>query len=349
MRYTQPMAPRVALVCSAHGFGHLTRQVALGQALQTLGAGATFFTHAPSSLVHEILPDAPIVDHRVDVGIAQRDSLTEDLVETRRQLSEQIHDEAIDELAGILAAYDRVVVDIAPPALEAARRAGVPVRAMGNFDWAWIYRHYPDLTDWAERFARWQAPHVAAQLWPGPDLEGFREVARFGLLARRCAPHRWAFQQPDQRAVLVSFGGLGLEIETWLPRIPGVTWVLAQPMPRLDRADCVYIEEIPYPSLVAGADAVLTKPGYGILAECMLAGTPIVWVDRGPFPEAPYLEPILRDRGDVQVDPTGRRLDLPGIPEGLLTVWSRAGRRPSDPGEGPTAEALRLAHWVLDG
>jgi hypothetical protein len=39
---------------------------------------------------------------------------------------------------------------------------------------------------------------------------------------------------------------------------------------------------------------VLTKPGYGIVAETALAGARVVWVDRGPFPEAAALEAWLR-------------------------------------------------------
>jgi hypothetical protein len=109
-----------------------------------------------------------------------------------------------------------------------------------------------------------------------------------------------------ERGVLVSFGGLGLDgLDARLPRIDGVTWLLAAPMPRLDRPDCAFVEGVPYPALVAGADAVLTKPGYGIFAEAALAGTPVVWVPRGAFPEAPFLEAAMRARGD---EPAGHDL-----------------------------------------
>ena len=36
-----------------------------------------------------------------------------------------------------------VVADIPPLALAAARLAGVPAIALGNFTWDWIYRDYP--------------------------------------------------------------------------------------------------------------------------------------------------------------------------------------------------------------
>jgi hypothetical protein len=58
---------------------------------------------------------------------------------------------------------------------------------------------------------------------------------------------------------------------------------------------------VPFASLLAGVDAVLTKPGYGVLSEALIAGQRLCWVERGQFPEAPYLEAVMRARGDVKV------------------------------------------------
>ena len=37
--------------------------------------------------------------------------------------------------------------------------------------------------------------------------------------------------------------------------------------------------------VVAAVDGVITKPGYGIVADCLAHGTPIIYTDRGFFPE----------------------------------------------------------------
>ena len=306
---------RVALVCSAHGFGHLTRQLALAEGLLARGHAPLVVTAAPDTVLDDYLPGVDRLPWTVDVGLVQADSLTEDPAATAARVDEVCSDERIDALAEALVGFDRVVVDLAPAGLEAARRAGVPTLAVGNFDWPWIYRHYTDLRATAERLAAWQAGHPAAQLRPGPDLSGFSEVTETGLLGRRRPPVRVA-----ERAVLVSFGGLGLDdIDARLPRLDGVTWVLAAPMPRLDRPDVVYVEGVSYPALVAGADAVLTKPGYGIHAETALAGTPVVFLDRGAFPEAPYLERAMLARGDLKLQGS--------VGSALDQLWSRP--RPS--------------------
>ncbi|MES2640978.1 MAG: hypothetical protein V4850_15920 [Myxococcota bacterium] len=328
---------RIATVCSAHGFGHVTRELVIADALAARGAEVTLFTAAPRALLagvrHAVVPWA------ADVGIAQRDSLSEDVEGTLARLETVASEGAIDALAEVLAGYDRVVVDIAPPALEAARRAGVPAFAVGNFDWAWIYRHYPALAGWAERFARWQAPHRGLFLEPGPGLTGFAVVERFGVVGRRAGPVTRG--RPGARTVLVCFGGFGLDgIDAWLPRIDGVRWVLAPPMARVPRDDVSWVDDVPFPELVAGADALLTKPGYGIYAEAALAGTPMVWVDRGAFPEAPWLEAAMVARGDVKVDGRGGV----AVAAALARLWRQ---EPPTPTRSDAAE--RVAARILGG
>ncbi|MBM4366995.1 MAG: hypothetical protein FJ102_12350 [Deltaproteobacteria bacterium] len=317
---------RIGIVASAHGYGHATRDAVLARTLRARGHRVTLLSAAPPAVLGDDLDVVPLV---ADVGLVQHDSLSEDLVATRAQL------DAFSLDAMQFSGLDRLVVDISPFALEAARRAGVPTVAMGNFDWAWIYRHYPDLRRWAATFERWQAPHRAVSLAPGPGLHGFCEVVPGGLLARSAPPVRVA-----SRAVLTCFGGFGMNaLDALLPELPGVTWVLAPPMPRLARADARYVDDVPFPALVAGADALFTKPGYGVLAEATVAGTPIVYLDRGAFPEAPFLEAQMRSRGDERV-----AAEPGAIAAGLARVWSRA-RPPAR--EGDDREAV--ADAVLSG
>lgn len=307
----------------------------MGEHLIAMGARPVFFTAAPEPLIRATLPAAEVRQWVVDVGLVQSDGLHADVEATRELLDRVCSDQAIDRLAIALSGFDRAVVDCAPAALEACRRAKVPALAVGNFDWAWIYRHYPPLAGWAECFAAWQAPHPAISLTPGPGMRGFASETPWGAVGRVRPPHRAV--GPDEKGVLVSFGGFGLsDLERRLPIIPGVRYILSAPMPRLDRPDCVRVDGVPYPALVAGADAVFTKPGYGILTEASLAGTPIVWVDRSDWPESAYLEVEMWRRGDVKV--------TDGLVRALSKLWSWPPPIPA-----PSGGARALAARVLQG
>ena len=97
--------------------------------------------------------------------------------------------------------------------------------------------------------------------------------------------------------VLVSFGGLGLP--AFDPRVlEGLSdyrFVL-----ETDEADLpanvtglsregLEARGLWYLDVIGAADVVVTKPGYGIVTDCIAAGTRLVYTDRGDFPEYPIL------------------------------------------------------------
>ena len=99
---------------------------------------------------------------------------------------------------------------------------------------------------------------------------------------------------PHDRLVLLSFGGIGIEL-AGAPTAPrGVTFVATQsatdgaPLPPrcrfISNADLA-AHGVRYEDLVAAADVVMTKPGYGIVADCIANGTAMIYTSRGRFAE----------------------------------------------------------------
>jgi L-arabinokinase len=84
-----------------------------------------------------------------------------------------------------------------------------------------------------------------------------------------------------------------------------------------------------YASLVAACDAVVTKPGYGIVADCLANQVPVVYTDRGPFREYAVLARALETLGRARYAPQadvlngrlGPHLDALGS---LQTPWAWA-------------------------
>ncbi len=337
-RRTEPA--RIAIVCSGHGYGHATRQLAVAAQLKARGAEPTVFSTMPPLLAARLVPGVSAAHLEADVGFVQADTTTEDVPATAARLEELCSEERITALSDRLAPFDLIVADVAAPVLEAARRVGLPAVAVGSFDWAWIYRHYEGLEHWEERFTAWQAPHPAISLWPGPGMFGFRSVATAGLVGLQDSP-----APLPERSVLVSFGRWGLDrLAEILPEIEGVTWITDDDTAR-SRSDGMWLPDATYPSLVAGSAVVLTKPGYGIVAESLLAGTRLAWIPRGRFPETPSLEAVLEARGDPRIDVgdggvAALRSGIDAAVRAAIDAPAPAGHERSD--------AARVAALVLD-
>ena len=283
---------KIAHICTPHGFGHITRQVALAQALKNFGVQSTFFCHQPH-IVHNTLPEVPVYTKSADVGLVQPSTTQIDIQTTLQLLAKRCTEETIERWAEELLSFDLILADTPPLIFEASRRAHVPVLGIGNFDWAWIYQHYPRLEYWQKLFVKWQKNHHAIRLLPGPPLSSFHTLQEFHCIARPSSPYPL-----PKTSILISFGGITAHSLQSIPKIPNVCWVIAPPTPKIIREDILYIENVPYPNLIAGADIVFSKAGYGILNECLHTGTPQLWLHRPGFPETPYLESYAKERGD---------------------------------------------------
>jgi L-arabinokinase len=76
-------------------------------------------------------------------------------------------------------------------------------------------------------------------------------------------------------AVLSSFGGYGVDLPYGRVEQSGLM-VLAPETPP---------PGMKYEDIVAAVDVVVSKPGYGIVSECIVNGTPLLYTSRGRFAE----------------------------------------------------------------
>lgn len=304
---------------SGHGFGHATRTAELLRALRQLDPGLPL--HVVGAVPPELFEGVVAGPLRVrrlacDVGLVQRDALTIDLAATAAAWAgfARGFDALVRREATLLRqARTRLVLgDVPPLAFAAAAEAGVPSVALANFSWDWIYRHYaPRLPALAEAADACAAAYARCDLllrlpFAG-DLSVFPNIEDVPLLARRPrvgrADVRRRLGLSLGRLVLISFGGIGVPgldpgVLAALPDLhfflvgetPGAAAPLRLPanvtfVPRARLAEA----GLGYPDLVGAADALVTKPGYGIVSDAIGAGTGIVYTDRGDFPEYPIL------------------------------------------------------------
>lgn len=307
--------PVIVFYISGHAFGHASRCIEVINALLAAGGGLQVVVRTSAARwLFDVTVRGRIEWHHVvcDTGVAQQDSLNLDEPRTIAQAARFMA--GIERLAADEAAFLRqrgatlVVGDIPPLAFRAAHLAGVPSVAMGNFTWDWIYAGYeeavaaaPDLVPAIQRAYR-QASltlrlpmHGGFDDWRSPIID-VPFVARHSV--RDPADVRVRIGVPaNRRLALASFGGLGisgLPLEP-LGRLEG--WSVVTTAHALDAVgaapagvrvladEAVYGSGLRYEDLVHAADVVVTKPGYGIIAECLANGTAMLYTDRGRFAE----------------------------------------------------------------
>jgi len=288
----------VAFYISGHGFGHASRQVEIVNAFGARHPGTPIFirTAAARWLLERTIRVPFELDPRpCDTGIVQIDSLRLDaersLLDARDFYA--TFDARADEEAALLRKRGTrlVIVDAAPLGCEAAARAGIPSVVVSNFTWDWIYAAYaehlhlaPDLVPTIQRAYRhaeaaWRLPMHGA-------FEPFANVTDVPFVARH-ARHdrnetRRRLELPlDRKLALPTFGGYGVGGLDYSQLDLDDEWQVLADFPDAR----IYDSGLRYEDLVAAVDVVFTKPGYGILSECIANDTPVVYTERGRFAE----------------------------------------------------------------
>ncbi len=311
----------IVFYISGHGFGHASRQVEI---INALGAR----TDEPLFLRTSVNPDllrrtlrVPYTLDRApcDTGIIQSTSIAHDDPATVRAALDfyATYPARVEAEAGRLAPHSArlVVGDIPPLAFAAAERLGVPAIAVGNFTWDWIYETHPGFLpageDVLDRIrASYRHAGLALELPFAGGFEIFARVEQLPLVARRATRSRTDtrafFNLPAHgRVALLSFGGYGLPSldlgqldcrDDWTVVTTDSVTASGGTTPahvRVVREDTFLSSTFRYEDLVAAADVVITKPGYGIIAECISTGTALLYTSRGQFREYDVLVAAL--------------------------------------------------------
>ena len=290
------------------------RQITIINALGDLAPGLRVMvrTTAPAWLFeHTVRHPIELLAGATDTGVVQIDSLHLDEHETII-LARAFHDRCADVVAqeaALLRAHEAVLVvaDAPPLACAAADAAGVPAFVCANFTWDWIYREYREQPGVEELVAALGESYARASgAWRMPVHGGFetiRDIVDIPLVARRGRAFgdrrslRERFGLPSDRPLaLVSFGGYGLRqlpldrldcLRDWgvVVSSPGAAPPVLPAGVHNVREHAMYDAGLRYEDLVGAVDVVITKPGYGILSDCVANGAAMLYTPRGRFPE----------------------------------------------------------------
>ena len=287
----------VVFYISGHGFGHASRSIELINALTACRPDLRVVVRsqvAPWLFERTVRAGVELMPVETDTGVVQIDSLRLDASETVRRAREFLafFDQRVDHELKFLRAHGAslVIADLPPLGIAAAHAAGLPAVAYGNFTWDWIYAGYDGATDLARAIGNVYAHTTLAlrlPMWGGFEtMANVRDIPFVARHSRRDSDEtRRALGIPlNQRAVLVSFGGYGLKGAS-KPET-GAYHIL---WPGEFDETAMYERGYRYEDVVRAVDVVVTKPGYGIISECIANDTALLYTSRGDFREYPVL------------------------------------------------------------
>ena len=286
----------VVFYISGHGFGHASRSIEIINALIDRRPDLDIVIRssvAPWLVERTARKNVTLSPAEVDTGVVQLDSLRLDAAESIRRAEAfmSTFKRRIDTEVAFLrqGRCTMTISDLPALGIAAGNAAGVPAIATGNFTWDWIYEHYEGGAKVARQIAdvyRWTTLALRFPMWGG--FATMPKVWDIPLVARRSqrdpAETRAALNIPnDRRVVLTSFGGYGLDglnVDA-LRSLPNYHVLL----PGMLDESAMYNGGYRYEDLVRAVDVVVTKPGYGIISECIANDTAILYTSRGDFRE----------------------------------------------------------------
>lgn len=302
---------RILFYVSGHGLGHATRMGAVMREVRAQDPEGTLFVRtAAPRWVFEFSSGGPVEYEavRIDAGVVEQDLFRQNIPATLAAAAEVFAGK--DTLVRREAAFVReagiqlIVSDIPPLAAAVGHAAGVPVVAIGNFTWDFIFapyvEKYPEYAWLLEEIrACYGHTHLFLRLPLSHETDVFPRQERIPLIARRPQASREEVRaelgMTDDPRKLVLVGG-----RMWDPDL-------------LRRLDLLQSKEyrvlslmgpepgtgLFYPGdawqqrftdLLAASDLLVSKPGYGVVSECVACRTPLLYPPRYDFAEAEVFE-----------------------------------------------------------
>jgi hypothetical protein len=281
-----------------------------------------------AALLRDLLPDVRFAHLQTDVGVRQLDAIRIDAAATASALDRFFSDfdRSLARIESLLRDFQAhaIVFDISALAPAVAHRLALPAIAVSNFDWAFIYDSMvhidPRFATYAQRHrdAYRLATHlvVLPAATPMTAFDHARQLRLPGWTGRRSTMERADARRilgmlDAQRYVVLTFGGhnqLAINNDSGAASTWCIVTIDASPL-RDDEvaSDAIAVVRkgngavtlrlavlralhfVRFVDVIAAADVVVTKPGYGTVSELILNQVPSLWVSRPGFAEEPFL------------------------------------------------------------
>ncbi len=297
---------KFAIYVSDHGFGHATRMAALAEEFIRFGIAVHIRSARPDFIFSRLDGRYCRKDSvACDVGARHGANLVADLEQTKAAVI-GLMSRRLDIVGAEIEFLrenniDLIVSDVPWLVVEAGAYAGVPVFAVSNFEWLYIYdglfggdREIRPLLNTI--FGLYQRADHAFRLpfSSAQSMGAFLHCQKTGLLAAAKDsyrdPHAWLGLDPQRPILACTFGGAGtmdFDLAKLCRAYPG--YVVTGGDESVAENHVTVSPDADYLDLIHGCEVIFTKPGYGIFAEATQFGKPIIYHPRRNYPEEEVL------------------------------------------------------------
>jgi len=305
----------VAYYITGHGYGHAIRSATIANKIAE-STNVIFRTSVPCHFFErEMHRNYVVAPARFDCGCLQTNSVSVSIKETLNEYRVLAHKNR--ELLHSEVCWCRengvtlIVSDITPFAFEVANAASIPSIAITNFTWYDIYHDYlnevPEFLPFLEEIkSQYCMADISLSLSPALPMEYFSTqksmplVGRCGNSCRQDILKQYGAQNSTAKIALIYVGDFGMEGADWQKLALFKDWLFLgiNDLPGAPTNYCkIDFSRIPYPDLIASADCVISKLGYGVVSECMINATALIYLPRSRFVEYPVLEDAVKKWG----------------------------------------------------
>lgn len=273
---------KIFFYIDSFGLGHITRQIAL---IRAIGDKARVTALAADHLdvLEKSLPGVLI--QKTSIGLKL---IPEGLglnVEETRKANSTLEDDFRKGVRKEINRMDQekpdlIIADIPAEVFVAAHECNIPVFAVSNFGWTIIIEHIfgKDSNEYRLYADAYSRSNRTFMLPFNESMVPFANKKHVGLLRRR--------------------------ITRKLERRPGILTTFGKSTTNSFRVNETFYSlpdgELETQDHIAAAEAVLSKPAYGVVSEAVSAGVPLFLKKRKNFPESDH---ILRHLEGVKVVP----------------------------------------------
>lgn len=305
---------KIAYYITAHGYGHGTRSCDILNALRAEDPNVPILvkTDLPEDFMRSRLAaDIELQRGAFDVGLIQKDSIQVDLdasletIETLYARESELIQQEVEficrENIGV------AVADVPAIPLAAAQQAGIPNIATSNFGWDWIYadfvQHDPRWQYFSDKFRDvYERTDLLLRQPFAESMEAFPYKLDLPLLAKpgknkRELVAKISGANASKKWILLSFTSLNLGPAALdqLSTLSDCELFAVEPLEWPGTSiHSISRSQVCFADMLASTDVVVTKPGFGIVSECVANRKPIIYSDRSNFREYPVLVKNIR-------------------------------------------------------